>query len=113
MSDKIAKLEPLFALIDAAGEPKLTDIKALNFSQRNKIVFNVWAFIFSIFYYFYHKIWKKAIVYFAIAIILIILIDSFLPALSNISWVISSALFATRANIDLYKKYKLNDNGWI
>lgn len=113
MSDKIEKLEPLFALIDAAGGPKLTDIKALNFSQRNKIVFNVWAFLFTIFYYFYHKIWKKAIVYFVIAIVLIIIVDSFLPALSKISWVITSALFATRANIDLYKNYKLNDDGWI
>ena len=113
MSDKIVKLEPLFALIDAAGGPKLTDIKTLNFSQKMKISFNIWAFLFSIFYYLYHKLWKKGLVYLFISVVLIILIDIFLPDLSKASSFITSALFASRANIDLYKKYKLNDDSWI
>ena len=113
MTDKLLKLEPLFALIDLAGGIKLPEIKTLKFSEKMKISFNIWAFIFSIFYYLYHKMWKKGIVYLIISIVLIFLVDAFIPDLSKISSLITSVIFATRANIDLYKKYKLEDDSWI
>jgi hypothetical protein len=113
MSDKSIKLQPLFEMIDKAGGPKLPDIKLFNSKERTKVVFNIWAFLFTIFYYFYHGMWKKSIVLFLISIVLIVLLETFIPSLSSISWIVTSAIFATRANIDLYKKYKLGDAGWI
>ena len=113
MSDKAAKLQPLFDLIDKAGGPKLPNIKTFDFGEKMKVSFNIFAFLFTIIYYLYHGMWKKGIVLLAISVVLSIIVDSFIPSLSSISWLITSVIFATRANVDLYKKYKLNDDGWI
>ena len=113
MTDKAAKLQPLFDLMDKAGGPKLTNAKSLDFGQKMKVSSNIWAFLFTIFYYIYHGMWKKGLILLLISIGVTVLVDTFIPSLSNITWVITSAIFATRANIDLYKKYKLGDDGWV
>jgi hypothetical protein len=39
---------------------------------------------------------------------------NFIPELDGISWVVSCVIFATRANIDLYGEYVLNnDDKWF
>ena len=110
MSDKAAKLQPLFDLIDEAGGPKLPNYnsKSFNFSKKSKVIINYWAFFFTIFYYLYHGMWKKGIVLLVISIVLGLLAEKFIPALSVIPWIFSSAIFGTQANVDLYKKYKLS-----
>ena len=111
-AETVSKQDELFKLIDKAGGPTLVTIKELNFQEKMKVSFNIWAFLFTIFYYIYKKMWKKGIVYFVVTAAAILLVDEFLPEFEQISWLISSAIFATRANIDLYKKEKLDSNGW-
>lgn len=55
---------------------------------------------------------KKELVYFAISALAIALADDFLPQFEQVSWLISSVIIATSANVDLYKKEKLDSNGW-
>lgn len=113
MNNKADKLQPLFDLIDLAGGPKLPNIRSLDFGKGMKVTSNIWAFFFGIFYYLYHGMGKKGVVLSVISIVLALLVDHFFPALSEISWIIAAAIFGTRANVDLYKKYKLSDDGWI
>lgn len=107
------KYNKIFELIDKAGGPKLLDMKKLSFKERMNLNFNIWAFIFTIFYYLIVGLWKKGITYLAITILLIILIDYLIPSISHMLWLIPATIFSTRANIDLYTKHKLNQNEWI
>ena len=113
MSEKAAKLQPLFDLIDEAGGPKLPNIKSFDFGKKMKVSSNIWAFLFGIFYYLYHGMWKKGVVLLVISIVLTLVVDNTIPPLSKIDWIITCVIFAARANVDLYKKYKLSDGGWI
>jgi hypothetical protein len=106
------KNEVLFSLIEKAGGVGLKNIKELTFSEKMKISFNVWAFLFTIFYYIYKKMWKKGVSYFIVTTIVVLLVDEFMPMFEEIVWVIPSVIFATRANMDIYKKEKLDSNGW-
>lgn len=117
------KLEKVFLLIDEAGGPKLPQIKKLNSKDRQTIVFNIWGGIFGLFYYLYHRMWRKALVLLLISIVVSVVIEMILSLfvdqntlntfVSFISLGVSVAIFGTRANIDLYKKHKLNIDGWI
>ena len=113
MNNKADKLQPLFDLIDLAGGPKLPNIRSLDFGKKRKVIMNIWAFFFGFFYYLYHGMWKKGVVLLVISTVLILLVEHFFPALSNITYTIPAAIFGTRASVDLYKKYKLSDDGWI
>jgi hypothetical protein len=113
MSDKAAKFQAVFDLIDKAGGPKLPDLKSFSFGERMKVVFNVWGFLFGPIYYFYHGMWKKGLTLLGISLGMIFIIVTFTPSLTVITNFICPAIFATRANIDLYKKYKLNDDSWF
>lgn len=111
------KYEEIFDLIDKAGGTKLPKVKELSFRQRNKIIFNIWSAIFGFLYYLLYVSWRKAITLSAISIVISILIDFILEAIGGPAipgGVASIAIFGTRANIDLYKRYRLGDNdGWI
>jgi len=105
-----------FALLEKAGGPKLPKARELAFGERSKVVFNVWGFLFGPFYYLAKGMWKKAIVLLALCIAAIVILEMILEAMgvsnSKITNYIAPAVFATRANIDFYKKIILNDNGW-
>ena len=80
-----------------------------------KINFNFLAFVFGQFYYLSKGMWKKAIAI-SIAGILITLILFSILASMNIRiaqlGVLTSAWFASRANVDYYRKIAKNDNDW-
>jgi hypothetical protein len=88
--------------------------------ERHKATFSIWAFLFGIFYYGYHGVWKKGLSLMAIALVILVLLDtlivSFFPTIydawDTASYVISAVLFATCAPRNLYSKYVLNENGW-
>jgi hypothetical protein len=105
-----------FALLEKAGGPKLPKARELAFGERTKVVFNVWGFLFGPFYYLAKGMWKKAIVLLALCIAAIVILEIILETMgvadSKITNFIAPAVFATRANIDFYKKIVLNDNGW-
>ena len=125
MSDKKTRLQKRFDAIEKAGGIKLPHMKAgsgISFTamERHKATFSVWAFLFSIVYYGYHGVWKKGLSLLAIALVITLLLEvlimNFIPTFydfwNGVSFIITSVLFATRAPVNLYSKYILNENGW-
>lgn len=125
VQQKIASLEVSekwkrkFVLIDKAGGPSLKKIKGLTFGERLKIPgSNIWGFFFGPFYYLAKGMWKKALTYFLITVVVVIALEIVLLSMGvsesklKIVNVLSFALYAIRGNIDYYKKMVLNDNGW-
>ena len=110
VSNKELRLQPLFDAMDKAGGPKKPDIKSLTSAERSRVSFSVWAFLFNIAYYLYHGMWKKGLFLLSVCIVLVSLIGYFFPGFP--AWIITSVMFATFAPINLYSKYKLNDDGW-
>ena len=104
-----------FYLLEKAGGVKLQNVKNLPFGERVKVVFNFWAFLFGPFYYLAKGMWKKAISLFGVSVLIIVILAAICEAMGisdAITSFVASAIFATRANIDFYKKVKLGDNGW-
>lgn len=108
-----------FRAIAAAGGPSLKDFKTLSKEQRKRVShFNALAFLFGPIYYLTKGMWKKAIVYTALMLVIIVILsiifDHFgFPRIADSLRFGAPALFAVRANIDLYKKSVLGDNGWL
>ena len=103
-----------FALLEKAGGPKLSKARELNFKER-LVLFNAWGFIFGPFYYLAKGMWKKAIVLFVLCVAAIVVLTLMLDAIgvsAAITNFIAPVVFATRANIDYFKKVVLGDNGW-
>lgn len=112
MATKIEKVTPVLDLIEKAGGIKMPLLKELSPKERIKVAYSVWAFLFSIFYYVYHGMWKKGLVLLAVSVAVTIPINLFLPTFANITWIITSVIYATRAPVNLYSKYRLNDDSW-
>jgi hypothetical protein len=107
--------QKVFDLLEKAGGPKQQKINELAFSERRRVVFNVWGFLFGPFYYLAKGMWKKAIVLFALCVVAVAIVSIICEAMGVsdfITYFISSAVFGTRANIDYYKKMVLGDDGW-
>ena len=123
MAQPNAKLERIFNLIDQAGGTKLPHVNQLDPKDKQTVIFNIWGAVFSIFYYFFHRMWKKGLVLGLISFVASIAVDIILSMFLSeqtlmqfgqfVSFGIWAAVFGTRANIDLYKKYRLNDDSWI
>ena len=120
MGDKRARLQKKFDAVEKAGGIKLPNIKTLSFKERNQCIYSIWGFLFIIVYYGYHGVWKKGLSLLAIGLIITLLLDfiimNFIPtfydAWGDIAFIITTVLFATRAPVNLYSKYILNENGW-
>ena len=109
-----------FALLEKAGGVKLPKFKELSFGERSRVSFNIWAFLFSAIYYLIKGMWRKAISYtllttVASVVIGVVLVAVGMPeqSVDRMLWVAGAVWFATRANIDYYKKVMLSDNGWF
>ena len=118
MGDKRARLQKKFDAIEKAGGIKLPNIKTLSFKERIQCTSSIWGFLFSIVYYGYHGVWKKGLSLLAIGLIITLLLNfitmAFIPNFNMdiLPTLITSVLFATRAPVNLYSKYILNENGW-
>jgi Protein of unknown function (DUF2628) len=106
-----------FRLIETAGGPRLTHIKDMPFGDRMRVMFNILAFLFGPFYYLAKGLWRKAITFFVLGVVVLTALSLALGAAgvdgaSRAFGYGLAAVFATRANIDYYKRMVLNDNGW-
>jgi hypothetical protein len=104
-----------FLLIKKAGGPKLSKAKDLKLGERMSVVFNIWGFLLGPFYYLAKGMWKKSIVLCALALIIIVILDTLLPAMRATDIAtscIAPVIFGTRANVDYYKKMVLGESGW-
>lgn len=110
-----ASWQQKFALIEKAGGVKVPNIMGLGFGERMKVVFNIWGFLFGPIYYFTKGMWKKALPLFGIAILIILALEIICRKFGipeSITNFVCGSLFASRANIDYYKRIKLGDDGW-
>jgi hypothetical protein len=106
-----------FYLIERAGGVKLPKFRELKMGERMKVNFNVLAFLFGPIYYAVKGMWKKGLALFAASLVAVILLATVCEllgygTLGNALGYGVAALFATRANIDYYKKVVLHENGW-
>lgn len=106
-----------FHLIERAGGVKLPKFKELKVGERLKVNFNVLAFLFGPIYYAVKGMWKKGLALFALSTLVVVVLATVCEVLGfgvlgNALGYGVAALFATRANIDYYKKVVLHENGW-
>lgn len=106
-----------FYLIERAGGVKLPKFRELKVGERLKVNFNILAFLFGPIYYAVKGMWKKGLTLFLASSLVVIglaIVCELLGfgALGNALGYGVAALFATRANIDYYKKVVLHENGW-
>jgi len=107
--------QSIFMLIDKAGGPSHKNIKALTMQERLKALFSFWGFFLGPFYYLAKGMWKKAIVLSGLCFVGLFLLGIILDAMgvdAGLLSIVTSAVFATRAKIDYYKKMVRSDNGW-
>ena len=108
-----------FALIEKAGGPGMPNKASLTRDEKWAIKANWLGFFLCALYYFYLGMWKKAITYtvlgllltFALAILFEVVLEW--PGGSKYLFLIVPALFMERTNRDYYKKVMQNDNGWL
>lgn len=101
-----------FYLIEKAGGPSLPSIQDLAPSDIRKVRWNLLAFVFWPFYYFYLGIWKKGAVMVSIATVSVLvvtfLLDGFgLDRFIKVAWMLPGVFFCMRANVDYYRKMVL------
>lgn len=115
-----------FTLIEKAGGPKAFNnvgvflfgslaIRELPFSERTKVAFNGWGFLFGPFYYLAKGMWKKAITLTGLSIAIVLILSMVLTAMGfsdKITLFVGAAIFGSRTNIDYYKKVVLGDDSW-
>ena len=124
MSTKLERITPLLDAIEKGGGLNMSEsffspspaFKELSSKERRRATFSIWAFLFTIFYYIYHGMWKKGLVLLAASIVIQIIsmftIELIIPAFTSIAWILTSVIYASRAPINLYSTYRLNDDGW-
>jgi hypothetical protein len=107
-----------FKLLKQAGGPKMPHFKSMPRKERAGIgLFNVLAFLFGPFYYLAKGMWRKAITLSVACVVAVVVVDLILMAMGfgKLAGALGygiAAVYATRANIDYYKKMVLGDNGW-
>jgi Protein of unknown function (DUF2628) len=106
-----------FMLMQKAGGPSMRQLKALSFSERMKISFNFLAFLFGPLYYVSKGMWKKGLAFFVACVVAatvlgVVLELMGLGRIANALGYGFAAVFASRANVDYYKKMVLQENGW-
>ena len=111
MSDKAEKLAPILDAVEKAGGVKLSAAKELDWAERRRVSFSIWAFLFTIIYYIYHGMWKKGLVLLAVSIALQVIV-ALIPPLVGFAPFVASIIYATRAPVNLYSKYRLGDDSW-
>lgn len=103
-----------FRLIERAGGPDLPHFRDLPFGDRFALNFNVLAFLLGPFYYLAKGLWRQAVLYFVLAVALIVLLDVLgFGTLSRGVGYGFGALYGLRANISYYKKVVRGETPWL
>lgn len=91
--------------------------KALSFSDRRKVQFNLWALVFACFYYFAKGMWHRGAfilgaswLYSSVLVVLESAIGMALP--SVVYWIVPAVFCAQSANYDYYRHVSKQDRIW-
>jgi hypothetical protein len=106
-----------FDLIEKAGGRGLPMRQQLSFGEHFRMTWNIWAFLFGPFYFLVKGMWRKALVYWLLGFVPLMLIDLASPdnELGPLKFDVNIAAAAwcmLRSNTDYYRKLVLKDNGW-
>lgn len=107
-----------FRAMQKAGGPSMPNLKSMPKEERKGVsMFNGFAFLFGPIYYAVKGMWRKGIVLFLICVVVVLILELALAKmgfgkLGSAVTFGTAAVYATRANIDYYKKMVLGDNGW-
>lgn len=116
MATKLERITPVLDAVEKAGGVKIPLVKDLSTKEKRKVSMSIWAFLFTIFYYGYHGMWKKGIVLLAVCVVLqlisVFTIELVIPEFSNIAWILTAVVYGSRAPVNLYSKYRLHDDSW-
>lgn len=109
--DSLPQVSSIFSL------GKTQEFKSLDKKSSHKVMFNVYAFIFGVFYYFFKGMWEKGIIILFISMAYTLSLSIFEEALefqiySALYWVIPSSIIAIIATFDYYKKVSENQRIW-
>ena len=109
-----------FASIEKAGGPKLPNVRNLTSAEKQRVSYNILAFLFAFIYYIVKGMWRKAITLFVLCLVGTLILEVILHAMKVdqmyidiMNWAVTGVVFGVRANIDYYKKIELGDNGWL
>lgn len=98
----------------AMGTP---EYKAMGFRDKQRISFNVWAFLFGPLYYFVKKMWAKGLLILAFIWLLATVFTLVEVALGTrfpdvVYWIPGAVIFAQLANHDYYRKVMKDEKIW-
>lgn len=108
-----------FRTLAEVGEPITYSMRLRNEAAYKqlpfKIKFNIWAFLFGIFYYLSKGMWKRGLTIIGIGIVMsMVMTVLFGDEAGNLaSFVVYSLLFATYASFDYYRTMVLGEDFWI
>lgn len=96
---------------------KTKEFKALDNKSSRKITFNLLAFFFGTFYYFFKGMWEKGIVIAFLSVTYAFMLSIVEEALeiqfySAIYWAVPASITAVTATFDYYKKVSENQRIW-
>ncbi|SDN60630.1 DUF2628 domain-containing protein [Vreelandella arcis] len=93
------------------------EYKALGFRDKQRITFNLWAFIFGPLYYFVKKMWAKGLLLLALIWLLSTALTLVEVALGFslpdvVYWIPGAVICAQLANHDYYRKVMKDETAW-
>ncbi|SFT91678.1 DUF2628 domain-containing protein [Halomonas saccharevitans] len=102
------------SIYKAMGTP---EYKALGFRDKQRITFNLWAFVFGPLYYFVKKMWGKGLLIIALTWLLATALTLFEVAVGFslpgvVYWIPSAVICAQFANHDYYRKVTKHETAW-
>ena len=107
------------SLIEKAGGRHLPHRDRLTFGERRCVSISLWAWLWGPWYYFYMGMWRKALLYSSVLVVLYLLSTSALAAMGHMSDIVGAGvnltaylMFGLFAYEDYYRKVVLDDNGW-
>lgn len=104
-----------FALIDAAGGPKLPKLWSMSFKDIWAIRFNALAFFFGPIYYAKMGMWRKGLSLSGIGLVVVIVGCTILEAAGidpDPFMLYFPVLLMSRANVSYYNRVKSGQNAW-
>lgn len=103
-----------FRAIEAAGGPTLPRFKELPFGERFGIQFNILAFLFGPFYFLAKGLWRQALLYVIIAIVVVVVMEliGFGRFASGAGYGFA-AVYAMRANVSYYQRVVQQQAPWL
>lgn len=112
------KWQFIFGFFDKNGLPNekrpayKANYRKLTYWQKIKVSTNIFAFLFTFFYFLYLGMWRKAITLFALSLIVAAIAANYLPNTNYLPLILLGSLASATANIAYYLHQKKNSKSF-